>query len=113
MDAPVMLSERLAGDRAINAIRIQVRRIVEHSCDWLLSPELYRLAIVLREAANELDQAANERSGVGRRDCSRRVHPFAPVREFGYKCRPRPGAEAMRCDRIVRRSYAVRRSRAP
>lgn len=67
MTTPAVIIKGFAGDRTVSVIRTQIRRIVDHSCEWLISPELYRLAILLREAASELDQAANERNGVGRR----------------------------------------------
>ncbi|MFO1099751.1 MAG: hypothetical protein U1E81_16160 [Xanthobacteraceae bacterium] len=67
MNPLATISKSFIRDRAVSVIRTQIRRIVDHSCDWLISPDLYRLAIVLREAANALDQAAHKRNGVGRR----------------------------------------------
>ena len=46
-----------------DAMRLQIAQIVDHACNWLLSDELITLATVLREAADNLHEAADQRSG--------------------------------------------------
>jgi hypothetical protein len=44
-----------------DAIRLQIRRIVDHASEWLFSDELLALATALREAAGDCEAAAQRR----------------------------------------------------
>lgn len=57
---------RIKGD-PVAVLGAQIERVAAYAETWLLSTEMYELAQVLRQAANQLDQAANDRRGVGRR----------------------------------------------
>ena len=46
-----------------DAMRLQITRIVDHACNWLLSDELFALATALHEASDDLREAADQWPG--------------------------------------------------
>ena len=55
------------GHIRMNAVRVQIMRIVDHANEWQLMNEIRRAAFILRAAGEHLNEIADLRHGAGRR----------------------------------------------